>query len=204
MASQPEHGIASSSVDVEKSAGANMAVTNSSSISDNEKAPAEPGHHNIHRHSHVTPEVHVPAPSALRTLNARIEGLSGFEARGIKRVEPDEREPPRLWDDIAVALLWFSANISVNNLAVGLFGPMIFGLGFVDSALCAVFGALLGSLSTAYMSIWGPQSGNRTMVVLRFFMGYWPAKLPTLLNIILMVCFIFALPSHLDHKIVTY
>lgn len=37
------------------------------------------------------------------------------------------------------------------------------------------------------MSVWGPQSGNRTMVALRFFMGYWPAKLPCLLNIILMV-----------------
>jgi purine-cytosine permease-like protein len=53
--------------------------------------------------------------------------------------------------------------------------------------MCAVFGAFLGSLSTAYMSTWGPQSGNRTMVVLRYFMGYWPAKIPTFLNIVLMV-----------------
>lgn len=102
--------------------------------------------------------------SGLGALNARIEGLSGFEARGITRVLPEERMPPSLWDDISVALLWFSANISVNNLAVGLFGPLLFGLGFLDSAMCAVFGGLLGSISTAYMSTWGPASGNRTMV----------------------------------------
>lgn len=109
-------------------------------------------------------EVHIPTPNKLRQLNARIEGLSGFEARGITRVPPEERNEPSLWDDISVALLWFSANISVNNLTVGMFGPILLGLGFRDSALCATFGALLGALSTAYMSIWGPQSGNRTMV----------------------------------------
>lgn len=109
-------------------------------------------------------DVHIPTPNPLRQLNARIEGLSGFEARGITRVLPEERNPPSLWDDVSVALLWFSANISMNNLAVGLFGPLVFGLGFVDSAMCAVFGSLLGAISTAYMSIWGPQSGNRTMV----------------------------------------
>ncbi|KAJ7210294.1 hypothetical protein C8J57DRAFT_1608127 [Mycena rebaudengoi] len=137
-------------------------------------------------------DAHIPTiatSSPLKTLkkwNAAIGSLSGFEARGISRVPPDERQPPSLWDDVCVALLWFSANISVNNLAVGLFGPLVFGLGVLDSAMCAVFGGLLGALSTAYMSIWGPQSGNRTMVVLRYFMGYWPAKIPTLLNIVLM------------------
>ncbi len=40
------------------------------------------------------------------------------------------------------------------------------------------------------MSIWGPRSGNRTMVVLRYFMGYWPSKILCVLNIILMVGYI--------------
>jgi hypothetical protein len=102
--------------------------------------------------------------SGLRAFNARIEGLDGFEARGIARVLPEERNEPSLWDDVSVALLWFSANISVNNLAVGMLGPLLFGLGFLDSAMCAVFGGLLGSISTAYMSTWGALSGNRTMV----------------------------------------
>ncbi|KAL8835832.1 MAG: hypothetical protein Q9176_006713 [Flavoplaca citrina] len=79
------------------------------------------------------------------------------------------------------------ANISANNLAVGLLGPLLFGLGFVDSAMCAFGRILMGAAATAYMSIWGAQSGNRTMIVLRYFMGYWPAKLPCVLNMILMI-----------------
>ncbi|RMJ10398.1 hypothetical protein CDV36_009975 [Fusarium kuroshium] len=125
--------------------------------------------------------------SSLKKINNRIEGLAGLEARGIDRVLPSERQAPSHAADLQVAVLWFSANLSLNNLATGLFGPMVFGLGFLDSALLAVFGTILGSCSTAYMATWGPQSGNRTMVVLRYFMGYWPAKLPTLLNVVLMV-----------------
>jgi hypothetical protein len=100
----------------------------------------------------------------LNKLNSYVETLARFEARGITRVLPEERHPPSLSSDVQIALLWFTANISVNNLAVGLFGPMIFGLGFLDCAMCAVFGGLLGSMSTGYISIWGPRSGNRTMV----------------------------------------
>ncbi|PHH84253.1 hypothetical protein CDD83_2242 [Cordyceps sp. RAO-2017] len=132
-------------------------------------------------------EAAVPAPSRLRALNARIEALAGLEARGITRVLPEERRPASLSDDLQVAIMWFSANISLNNLAAGMLGPLLLGLGFVDCALLAVAGAFVGSLTTAYMSIWGPQSGNRTMVVLRFFMGYWPSKIPCLLNVVLMV-----------------
>ncbi|KAK0718654.1 permease for cytosine/purines, uracil, thiamine, allantoin-domain-containing protein [Lasiosphaeria miniovina] len=125
--------------------------------------------------------------SLLRRLNDRIEGLAGFEARGIARVEPEERQAPSLAADLQIAILWFSANISANNLTTGLFGPLVFQLGFADSAVCAVVGGLLGSASTGYMAVWGPQSGHRTMVVLRYLMGYWPSKLPCLLNIVLMV-----------------
>lgn len=136
--------------DLEKASGAAHTTTTSSSEdvrSGDVPAPAK-----------------IPVPSLLRRLNDRIEGLAGFEARGITRVQPDERQPASAMADLQVTLLWFSANVSVNNLAVGLFGPLVFNLGFLDSAMCAVFGALLGSCSTAYMSIWGPVSGNRTMV----------------------------------------
>ncbi|PFH57041.1 hypothetical protein XA68_15586 [Ophiocordyceps unilateralis] len=126
-------------------------------------------------------------PKHLRALNGRIERLAGFEARGISRVPPDQRRPPSLADDLQVAIMWFSANISLNNLAAAMLGPLVLGLGFVDCALLAVSGAFVGSLTTAYMSVWGPQSGNRTMVVLRFFMGYWPSKIPCFLNVVLMV-----------------
>lgn len=106
----------------------------------------------------------IPILSTFKKINDFLERLHGFESRGITRVLPEERNPPSFLADAQVFVMWFSANISVNNLTAGLLGPLVFQLGFLDSALCAVFGALLGSASTAYMSIWGPISGNRTMV----------------------------------------
>lgn len=106
-----------------------------------------------------------PAPvGRLTRLNNKIESLAGLEARGITRVLPDERHATSLAGYVQMGLLWFSANVTANNLAVGFLGPLVFDLGFVDSSLCAVFGAFVGCLATSYMGIWGAQSGNRTMV----------------------------------------
>jgi hypothetical protein len=107
---------------------------------------------------------HVSVRSRLRQWNTQIESLSAFEQGGITRIPPDQRHAPSLAAYIQMLLLWLSANVSINNLAVGFLGPLLFNLGFLDASLCAVFGAALGAVSTAYMSIWGPQSGCRTMV----------------------------------------
>lgn len=87
---------------------------------------------------------------------------------------PDQRHAASAFGYIQMALLWFSANISANNLAVGMLGPLLFELGFLDSAMCSVFGIFVGAAATAYMSIWGAQSGNRTMV--------WLSRLPASLG----------------------
>lgn len=107
----------------------------------------------------------IPFTITIAKLNDKIESLSGFEARGITRVLPCERHNSTIMSDLQMAFLWFSANISANNLAVGFLGPLVFQLGFLDSAFCSVFGALVGSIMTAYMSTWGPESGNRTLVL---------------------------------------
>ncbi len=77
---------------------------------------------------------------------------------------PSERHEGTAFGFVQMAFLWFSANLTANNLAVGMLGPLLLDLGFVDAALCAVFGSVLGSVGTAYMSIWRAQSGHRTMV----------------------------------------
>jgi hypothetical protein len=119
------------------------------------------------------PERAVVAPpsclgSRLKRWNTRTEQLAGIEGRGITRVQPEERQRETWMGYAQMAFLWFSANITANNLAVGFLGPLLFNLGFVDSALCSVFGAAVGCALTAYMSIWGAQSGNRTMVGILF------------------------------------
>ena len=108
--------------------------------------------------------VALPLPKAITKWNSWIESLRGLEARGITRVLPEERKQPSQWDYVQMSILWFSANITANNLAAGLLGPLLFQLGFLDSALIATFACFVGSLGPAYMSMWGAQSGNRTMV----------------------------------------
>ena len=112
--------------------------------------------------THDVLPIHVP--EKVSRWNKTIESLGGLEARGISRVPSDEREAPSITGYVQMVILWYSANISLNNLAVGFLGPLLFNLGFLDSAMIATFACLLGSLGPAYMAIWGPQSGNRTMV----------------------------------------
>lgn len=83
--------------------------------------------------------------------------------------------------------LWVSANLTANHVALGMLGPNLYNLSFVDSALTATFGVLIGAACTGYISTFGPQSGNRTMVIARYSMGWWPSRICGVLNIIIML-----------------
>lgn len=127
-----------------------------------------------------------------------------LEARGIQRVEPDERHDLRSLGYTQIAVLWFSINLAANNITLGMLGPAVFYLGFLDSCLCAVFGMLVGCLPVAYIATFGPRSGNRTMIFARlvyvrsvfenllicfssYIMGWWPSKIVVILNIIVLL-----------------
>lgn len=102
--------------------------------------------------------------SKLGKWNQKIENLAGLEARGIERVPVSERQEPSTAAYIQMSLIWFSANITANNMALGLLGPLVYDLSFTDAALCSVFGGFVGCLGTSYMGTWGAVSGNRTLV----------------------------------------
>lgn len=87
-----------------------------------------------------------------------------LEARGIQRVELNERLDLTRKNYLQAFLLWFSINLAANNVTLGMLGPAVYGLSFTDASLCAVFGSVVGSLPVAYIATWGPVSGNRTMV----------------------------------------
>ena len=99
-----------------------------------------------------------------RRLNNRLSSFKLFESRGIERIPLEERHYVKAADYMQMTLLWLSTNMTANNMALGMMGPLSYSLGFVDSALCATFGALLGAAGVAYMGTFGPASGNRTMV----------------------------------------
>lgn len=110
-----------------------------------------------------------------------------LEARGIQRVEPDERHDLHLLGYKQIAMMWFSINLAANNITLGMLGPAVFHLGFLDSCMCAVFGMLIGCLPVAYIATFGPRSGNRTMIFARYIMGWWPSKIVVILNIIVLL-----------------
>ena len=88
-----------------------------------------------------------------------------LEARGIERVREDARMKKLSWVSYLQAfLLWVSINLAANNITLGMLGPVVYGLSFLDSALCGVFGAFVGALVASWMATWGPISGIRTMV----------------------------------------
>lgn len=119
----------------------------------------------------LSDESQPPTKGFFARANHRISTLRYLEARGIERVPESERHPVAASNYVQMTLLWFSTNITANNIAVGMLGPLDYGLGFTDAALCAAFGAVLGAIGVAYVSTFGPASGNRTMVLeqLRMF-----------------------------------
>lgn len=84
-----------------------------------------------------------------------------IEARGIQRVDEQERHALTWLTYLQVFLLWVSINLAANNITLGMLGPAVYGLSFMDSSLCSVFGAVVGSLAAAWAATWGPISGNR-------------------------------------------
>src|ERR1051326_7723933 len=59
---------------------------------------------------------------------------------------------------------WMSANLEFATIFVGFLPIAFFGMGFWDAALALVLGSLLGSLTHAILSSWGPRVGVPQMV----------------------------------------
>jgi hypothetical protein len=100
----------------------------------------------------------------LSRLARRVEKLTGIEARGIHRVREHEKTAKTTLSFIQIVLLWLSINTASQNIILASIGQSVYGLGFLDAALCSVFGGILGSIPAAYTATWGPISGNRTLV----------------------------------------
>ncbi len=94
----------------------------------------------------------------------KIEHFLGLEARGIHRVKTNEQTAKTTLGFWQIVILWISINTAPQNITLGSIGREVYGLGFVDATLCAVFGGFLGCMPAAYTAGWGPWSGNRTMV----------------------------------------
>ncbi|KAJ5149978.1 hypothetical protein N7448_001556 [Penicillium atrosanguineum] len=151
---------------------------------DNEKSPTESQASVDGSTADIESGIAVESKGWLHTLSQKLELLAGLETRGIERVPDDMRGGPTSTKQyLSAALMWFGINCTANSLNVGILGPLAFQLGFVDAILCCIFGTLTGCICAGYISTFGPVSGCRTLVVARYTMGWWPAKLCVVLNI---------------------
>ncbi|PWY83085.1 putative purine-cytosine permease [Aspergillus sclerotioniger CBS 115572] len=125
------------------------------------------------------------SPSTRRSRYERwTKNIKGLETRGIEPVPIEERLKNTESTSFRMLLTWFSMGMAINNIVTGSLGTLVMKLSFTDAALCALFGTLLGGLGVGYMSTWGPISGNRTLIVARYFMGYYPSKICCILNVL--------------------
>ncbi|KAL9628768.1 MAG: hypothetical protein Q9164_007151, partial [Protoblastenia rupestris] len=131
--------------------------------SDNSPDATNASSSNSYHNQYDIPPEPVLLKGKLAIWNAKVEGFSGLEARGITRVLPEEKHGGGRKGYLQMLALWFSINLVATNIITGLLGPLIFQLGWVDCVCIAIFANALSSCGASYISTFGPESGNRTM-----------------------------------------
>jgi NCS1 nucleoside transporter family len=104
--------------------------------------------------------------------------VAKVEPGGVEAIPLDERhgKPHGLF------WTWTSPNLEFATITVGLLGPIAFGMDFKQSVLAIVLGTLLGSVTHAVLSSWGPASGLPQMVLSRRAFGFLGNILPAGIN----------------------
>lgn len=141
-------------------------------------ASAEPGTdfgHNIPTDDSARAHHIQKRTGVLRSLRRGEEWLDiqlGIETRGIDRIPEDEKKPPAT---INILLIWFSFNVHVGVLPLGMLGPE-FGLSLNHSIAASVVGIALGSLCAAFAGTLGPMLGLRAVATARYSFGFWVGR----------------------------
>lgn len=114
----------------------------------------------------------------------RIAALLNAETKGIEAVTDAEKTEN---STINAATMWLSANMVIATFSLGALGITVFGLSFWQSVLVIIFFSLLGSLSVAFFSIFGPKLGLRQMVLSKFLVGDYAMRIFAFINMIACV-----------------
>ncbi|KAF2099874.1 hypothetical protein NA57DRAFT_65737 [Rhizodiscina lignyota] len=105
----------------------------------------------------------------------------GVETRGIDRIPEEEKKPPSM---LNIFLIWWSLNIHVGVIPLGILGPE-FGLSLNQSIAASIVGIVTGSLTTAFTGTLGPKLGLRAVATSRYSFGFWGAKVCSVLNVVI-------------------
>lgn len=105
----------------------------------------------------------------LRKGEEWLDGKMGIETRGIDRIPEEEKRPPAL---INIMFIWFSFNINVGVVPLGVLGPE-FGLSLNHSIGASILGVALGSMCVGFAGTLGPMLGMRSVATARYSFGFW-------------------------------
>jgi NCS1 nucleoside transporter family len=83
--------------------------------------------------------------------------------------------------------MWFSANLVIASMSLGMLGQSIFGISFWQSVFVIVFFNIIGLLPVAFFSCFGPEFGLRQMVLSRYLTGVLAARIFALITAIACV-----------------
>jgi NCS1 nucleoside transporter family len=119
-----------------------------------------------------TPEIN---PIAAEHYGAKTVAV---EPGGVDRIPETERHGKPL----QLLWTWTSPNLEFATVAVGIIGPLFFGLSFWQTFAAIVLGTALGSATHGVVSSWGPPTGLCQMVLSRTGFGFLGNILPAGLN----------------------
>ncbi|KAL4399739.1 transmembrane transporter [Malassezia pachydermatis] len=119
----------------------------------------------------------------LLRLEAWMDHKLGVEAEVIERKRPEDRKPLKWYYELDMMFLWASGTMNLSSFATGMLGWQ-FGLDLKQALICVFFGLLIGCAVTAYCTTFGAATGLRQMSISRYSFGWFPSKLPALLNTI--------------------
>lgn len=111
-------------------------------------------------------------------LAAYADRAIAVEPGGVEFIPPQARHG----GPIQLFWTWTSPNLEFATIAVGILGPLFWGLSFWQTVAAIVLGTALGSATHGVLSSWGPESGLCQMVLSRAAFGFRGNVLPAGLN----------------------
>ncbi|GAA5999823.1 hypothetical protein JCM10207_005927 [Rhodosporidiobolus poonsookiae] len=128
-----------------------------------------------------------PAPTTWygKAWRAAMQG-DNIESHGVAPLPPSSRTDARFLSNFT---LWMTMNATIACFSTGSLGPYYYSLSMRDSFLIIVFCNIFSCGIPAYIAVFGPRLGMRTMSIARYSFGYYVAILPAFLNIISFIGF---------------
>ena len=90
---------------------------------------------------------------SLRKAEEWLDAKLGIELQGIDRIPEEQKRPPSIWN---IFLFWWSLNVHVGVVPLGILGPE-FGLSLQQSIAASIVGTILGAMCTAFTGTLGPK-----------------------------------------------